>query len=55
VTSAPNAILHPWLQDELTAILADLPEVTIPEEERPEAARWKTWAGPGPHLVPEPQ
>jgi DDE superfamily endonuclease len=45
VTSAPNTILHPWLQEELTAILTTLPEVTIPEEERPEAARWKTWLG----------
>jgi DDE superfamily endonuclease len=45
VTSAPNAVLHPWLQDELTAILAGLPEVTTPEEERPEAARWTTWLG----------
>jgi hypothetical protein len=45
VTSAPNAVLHPWLQDELTALLATLPEVTIPEEARPEAARWTTWLG----------
>lgn len=45
VTSAPNAVLHPWLQEELCAILATLPEVTLPEEERPEAARWKTWLG----------
>jgi hypothetical protein len=45
VTSAPNAVLHPWLQEELSAILASLPEVTLPEEERPEAARWETWLG----------
>ena len=45
VRTAPNAVLHPWLQEELSAILADLPEVTTPEEERPEAARWKTWLG----------
>jgi DDE superfamily endonuclease len=45
VTSAPNAVLHPWLQDELSAILAMHPEVTTPEEERPEAARWQTWLG----------
>ena len=45
VRSAPNAVLHPWLQEELSAILAALPEVTTPEEERPEAARWKTWLG----------
>jgi hypothetical protein len=45
VTSAPNAVLHPWLQRELTAVLAELPAVTLPDEERPEAARWKTWLG----------
>jgi hypothetical protein len=45
VRSAPNAVLHPWLQDALTAILATLPVVTLSEEERPEAAQWKTWLG----------
>jgi hypothetical protein len=45
VRSAPNAVLHPWLQEELTAILAGLPEVTISEDERSEAAQWKTWLG----------
>jgi hypothetical protein len=45
VTSAPNAVLHPWLKEELSALLATLPEVTIPEEERPEAAQWTTWLG----------
>jgi hypothetical protein len=45
VTHAPNAILHPWLREELSSILATLPEVTTPEEERPVAARWKTWLG----------
>jgi hypothetical protein len=45
VTSASNAVLHPWLQEELSAVLATLPEVTTPEEERPEGARWKTWLG----------
>jgi hypothetical protein len=45
VTSAPNAVLHPWLQEELSAVLATVPDVTTPEEERPEGARWKTWLG----------
>ena len=45
VTSASNAVLHPWLQEELSAILATLPEITVPEEERPDAARWTTWLG----------
>ena len=39
VASAPNAVLHPWLKGELTAILATLPAVTIPEQERPALAR----------------
>jgi DDE superfamily endonuclease len=45
VTNAPNTVLHPWLQTELTAILAALPAVTMPEEERPAATRWETWLG----------
>ena len=45
VRSAPNAVLHPWLQKALEAILATLPTVTLPEEARPEAAQWKTWLG----------
>jgi hypothetical protein len=45
VTQATNAILHPWLQEELTTILATLPAVTTPEDERPAAARWQTWLG----------
>jgi hypothetical protein len=45
VTNAPNAVLHPWLQAELTEVLATLPPVTIPEEERPLLARWVTWLG----------
>ena len=45
VTSVPNTVLHPWLQQELSSLLAELPEVTLPEEERPEAARWETWLG----------
>jgi len=45
VRSAPNAVLHPWLQEELRALLATLPEVTTPEKERAEAAQWKTWLG----------
>lgn len=45
VRSAPNTVLHPWLQEEVAAILAALPEVTCQEEERPEAARWTTWFG----------
>src|SRR6266480_1033458 len=45
VTNAPNAVLHPWLQAELTQVLDTLPPVTSPEEERPPLARWATWLG----------
>ena len=50
VTNAPNIVLHPWLQTELTAVLAALPAVTTPEAERPAAAQWATWLGHTPHL-----
>lgn len=43
VTSAPNIVLHPWLQEELEGILAALPEapaVLTPEENH---SRWERW------------
>ncbi len=45
VTHATNAVLHPWLQAELTQVLATLPPSTCAEEERPPLARWATWLG----------
>jgi DDE superfamily endonuclease len=45
VTHAPNVVLHPWLQDVLTQILAALPDVTLPDADRPVLARWETWLG----------
>lgn len=45
VTQATNAILHPWLQEELTAVLTALPAVSLPEAERPVLAQWATWLG----------
>jgi hypothetical protein len=45
---ATNAVLHPWLQAELIAVLATLPPVTVPEAERPPLARWATWLGRAP-------
>lgn len=45
VTSATNAVLHPWLIDELTAVLARLPELVTPDAERPDLAQWATWLG----------
>ena len=47
VASAPNAVLHPWLQTEVERVLAALPVVATPEA-RPEAARWATWLGHAP-------
>jgi DDE superfamily endonuclease len=40
-TACPNAVLHPWLERELTAILADLPEPP-PTADRSRAA-WERW------------
>jgi hypothetical protein len=45
VTNAPNTVLHPWLQDQVTQILATLPAVTLLDAERPMLARWETWLG----------
>ena len=45
VTRATNAVVHPWLQAELTRVLATLPEVTIPEAARPSSAQGVTWLG----------
>ena len=42
VTSAPNAVLHPWLEAELTAILATLPEPPAQTEAERRAA-WERW------------
>jgi hypothetical protein len=48
VTRATNAVLHPWLQQELTQVLASLPAVTVPEPDRPAPAQWATWLGHDP-------
>ena len=42
VTQAPNAILHPWLQAELTAILHTLPDGSPPVRRAPFIPEW--WA-----------
>ncbi len=43
VRSAPNAVLHPWLEAELAAIVATLPEPEClpPAENRRRWARWQ--------------
>lgn len=45
VVRAPNVVLHPWLIGELTEVLAALPEVSVPEAERPWVAQWALWLG----------
>ncbi len=44
VTSAPNAVLHPWLERELSAALAVLPP-PLPDAPYPELREWRTWLG----------
>jgi transposase len=50
VLSAPNAVLHPWLKEQLSLVLAEIekqqPTETLPPEaERPLCAQWETWLG----------
>jgi hypothetical protein len=45
VSTAPNTVLHPWLQEELTQIVAMLPGLTTAEAQRPAPAQWVTWLG----------
>ncbi len=40
VTQAPNAVLHPWLQAELTAILRTLPDPSPPVRSAPFIPDW---------------
>lgn len=42
VPSAPNAVLHPWLEREVTAILATLPE-PAPQTDVERRATWERW------------
>jgi len=53
VTNAPNVVLHPWLQAEVTQVLAALP-APPPAAERPPAAQWATWLGHEPHALLPP-
>jgi len=45
VTSAPNVVLHPWLQNELLELLADVPDLPTGDPEPPTPAQWPTWLG----------
>jgi hypothetical protein len=54
-----NAVLHPWLKEQLSARLAALeqeqPAASLPpEEERPPAAQWATWLGHPPRSPKPP-
>jgi transposase len=51
VVSSTNAVLHPWLKEQLSEVLAEIEkahprEELPPEAERPLCARWKTWLWP---------
>ena len=48
VARGTNAVLHPWLQDALTRVLAGLPPLDRQEGDRPAAAQWQTWLGHAP-------
>jgi hypothetical protein len=55
VLSAPNVVLHPWLQEQLSEVLAEIekkqPAAALPSEaERPLCARWETWLGHSPRI-----
>ena len=43
VTSCPNTVLHPWLREELTAILAALPEPAAGLRPAERRALWAVW------------
>lgn len=52
---APNAVLHPWLQEELTQILQDLPPLLAAAPEGEALAplrRWETWLDTVPEGLP---
>lgn len=43
VTSCPNTVLHPWLQQELSIILADLPTQAENLDSETRRALWEHW------------
>lgn len=50
ITSVPNVVLHSWLKEQLSTLLAQIEQHTPhaslpPEEERPLAAQRQTWLG----------
>ena len=55
VRSVTNAVLHPWLKEQLSAVLEKQhPAESLPRDsERPLAAQWETWLG-HPPSTPKP-
>ena len=49
VTNAPNVVLHPWLQQELVQVLAELPDRPMSNSEPPPPTQWTTWLDHAPH------
>lgn len=43
VTHCPNAVLHPWLKQEMTAILAELPEPSADADPALIRQQWERW------------
>lgn len=43
VTAAPNAVLHPWLQQELAAVLQHLPPAPAVTQAARNHAAWEVW------------
>ena len=43
VTSCPNTVLHPWLKQELSQVLASLPHPPIGIESEDNRAQWEMW------------
>lgn len=43
VTSCPNTVLHPWLQQELSDILADLPAPAKDLDPKTNRELWESW------------
>jgi hypothetical protein len=38
-----NAVLHPWLRERLSAILAELPAITASRDSATTQATWQVW------------
>jgi hypothetical protein len=43
VSSCPNRVLHPWLKEQLSAILERLPAVTVERDVSQTRAMWERW------------